>query len=850
MKNFSKSLIALALSTASLSALSANFSGQVKDENGQPIKGADVIIHGSNLKVSTDAQGKFTLTNVKPGHYHIHFSSPQHQSKELDIEFGEDDLVKEIVLPESLIENIVVYASALNHSTTLESASPITVVAGDELRARQANTLGETLNGIPGVHSSHYGPVASSPIIRGFDGPRVKITQNGLTTGDVSRTGPDHYIGAESATATQVEILRGPASLLFGSGAIGGVVNVVDNRIPQAHEEELNGAVDARFDTVSDGKTASFDINGDAGDFAWHFDGFKRDTNDFHIPGEASLHDEHEEDHDDHEEEHHEDEHHEDEHGESSSDRLANSSIDASGFTLGTSYIFDQGFFGISYSRLDNTYGIPGHSHGHEEEHDDHEGEHDDHEGEHDDHEDEHEEHEEEVVFADLEQDTWQLSGSFAPKGSIISRVDVRAAYSDYEHIEFEDYEAGTTFTNESWELRNDYYHAPIGEWQGVFGVHLSSSDFEATGEEAFTPPSKTDTFALYLVEEREFEDFTVSLGARYERVGINPTHTEHEEEHDDHEDEHHEDEHGDDEHHDEEHEAELRDVDYNALSLSAGIVAPINDDSSIALSYSYSERAPATSELYSNGAHIATSTFELGGQYDVEIEDDGHVHVELGNNDMSEESSHNIDITYRKYGGSWGATVSVFYNQTSDFTYLADLGFTADMISHEEHEEHDDDHDVHEEEHNHGSDLPVYQYLQEDATIYGLEALVTVPFADQWQLDLTMDYTRGKLDDAGDLPRMPPLRLGSKLNWFFNNWHADVEATWYDKQDKTAEYESETDGYTIVNTSVDYRMNDFLLYLKVENMFDEEARVHTSFVKDEAPMAGRNYQFGVRYEF
>ena len=156
------------------------------------------------------------------------------------------------------------------------SVDGVNVLSGDALRERQASTLGETLKHEVGVHSSYYGPVASSPIIRGLEGPRVLVTQNGLDAGDASRVGPDHAVAAEASTARQIEILRGPATLFYGSGAIGGVVNVVDDRVPQS--TDTNGEWRLQQDSVADDKLVSASGNTGIGSMGLHLDGFWREA--------------------------------------------------------------------------------------------------------------------------------------------------------------------------------------------------------------------------------------------------------------------------------------------------------------------------------------------------------------------------------------------------------------------------------------------------------------------------------------------------------------------------------------------------------------------------------------------
>ncbi|MGB1299432.1 MAG: TonB-dependent receptor plug domain-containing protein, partial [Psychrobium sp.] len=180
----------------------------------------------------------------------------------------------------------------------LDSLISSTLIEREQLDMMQGSSLGETLKFTPGIHANYYGPSSSRPVIRGLDGPRVKILQNGLSAGDASASAPDHQVSSEVSTASQIEILRGPATLLHGSGAIGGVVNVIDERIPSKLSDEISGEVVGAFSTVDDAKDAAFSVTGSKGNWAFYADGFAKDANETNIPVYA-MHD----DHDEHEEE-------------------------------------------------------------------------------------------------------------------------------------------------------------------------------------------------------------------------------------------------------------------------------------------------------------------------------------------------------------------------------------------------------------------------------------------------------------------------------------------------------------------------------------------------------------------
>ncbi|MCV2886431.1 TonB-dependent receptor [Aestuariibacter sp. AA17] len=725
---------------------------------------------------------------------------------------------------ESELEKLVITASPLSRSV-LESATPVTIIAGEELKNKISPTLGETLKDSPGVHSSYFGPVSSSPIIRGLDGPRVKVVQNGLDVSDASRVGPDHIVSTETSTATQIEILRGPATLLYGSGAIGGVVNVVDNRLPYERREETDVEVLYLHDTVSDENTVSLNADGGTGNFVWHVDGFKRKTNNYSLPDGIR----------------HDDIHEEDEHdGDAHLDELDSSFIDANGFTVGMGYVTDDTRFAFSYGKLKSDYGIPGHSHGgHGEEA--HEGE--DHDEDHDEahgdeaHGDEahgEEAHGEEIsVFGRLDQDRYQAKIDWLNLDGFFTEVHLHGAYTDYTHAEIEGNEVGTEFFNETFESRLWAKHEPIMGWHGVVGVTMTQSDFSAQGEEAFTPPSDTDVLALFVLEEKRTGNFLWQLGARIEDETIKPEDIEHahetEEEHD-------------------AHELNIDEQSFTAFSLSAGVVYSLADNQTVAFNYARSERGLSAAELFANGPHIGTNTYEVGAFYDIEMHD-GDAEIITGAISVKEEISNNLDITYRAQTRHTDFSVSVFYNDVDNYVFQQDTGLFA-----EDAHAHDEDHadeEMHEEE---GEALPIYLFRQQDAKLYGLEMEFDWHISDSLRLDTFADYTRAELDNGEDVPRMPPLRISSALHYELSDWHFELGATYYAKQDKVAPGENETDSYTLVNFAVNYYTSfndtDMTFFLKGNNVTDQEARVHSSFLKDEAPLPGRGFVMGTRITF
>ncbi|AYM86558.1 TonB-dependent receptor [Pseudoalteromonas agarivorans] len=775
------------------SALAATVTGKITDDKNQPIENAAVHVHGKDQGVKTNAQGEFSIDVDSQSQLHV--SKDNFIDSRIAVNENSNNVT--VSLTPTSVETVVVYASAL-HKNSLEMISPVSVLSGDELKNKSKATLGETLKGLPGVNASYFGPVSSSPIIRGLDGPRVKITQNGLDASDASRIGPDHATSSDSLAAEQIEVLRGPSTLLYGSGAIGGVVNVVDNRIPTSNLDDLTGAAEYSHDTVSNSNTVAAKLETGNDGFNFHFDGTKRSGDDYETPtfnitdedGDVETH-----------------------------NSVENTFIDSDTFNVGTSYVGDHLTVGFSYGSIETDYGIPGHEH-----HDhDHEGET---EEEHDEHADE---EEEESVYAHLEQDRWQGLISYALDNNWIENINLRVGYTDYKHSEIEDGEIGTTFKNETTEARLNVEHK-LAQWHGMMGYHYSESDYDAIGEEAFTPASVTTTHALYLLEEREFGDVTLELGARIEDYEITSTITESEHAHD----------HDEEEDHDEgEEESIAYSESFTNVSASAGAIWQYTPGQSVALSLSHSERAPLSAELLSNGLHIATGTYELGLGYHIE---DNEVHFEP--EDIKQEKSTNLDFSFRRFSGDFGYTVNFFYNDIKNFYYQQNTGLVYDEEDGLEYAigAHDDA-------------VAVYQFASKDAELYGVEFDVHYQIDPNAMVKVFGDSTRAKLkDDEGNLPRIPANKLGSELQYNVGDLQLTLTGTHYFEQENISAYETKTDGYTIVDAQANYQLSlgaiDTQLYLNVDNITDELGFVHSSFIKDKAPLPGRNFRFGIRGYF
>jgi len=787
-------LIGLLLPT---SLMAQSIHGEVKNSNGEVVVGATIRVEGTDAIVTTDENGHFIVKKLVTGINEFHITAPGFAHLHKDIVLSTDEMkAVSLVLTRSPIEVIDVVSTPM-HMSIMESAAPVNVLTGEALRRQQAATLGDSLEKLPGVQSNFHGNVASTPIIRGLSGPRVMIAQNGLDASDVSRVGPDHSVASEASTSQQIEVLRGPATLFYGSGAVGGVVNVVDGRVPS--DSTTQGEWLLETNSVDDRQLASFNLTTGSESFGFYADGYWRESNDYEVPVEAELEAEDEHEHDDHP---------------TGNFTVENSAEKSNGFTLGTSYLFDEGYVGVAVEQFNREYGVPGHSHG------------------------------DESVYADLEQTRVQFLGEYNFQNQFVNKIKLASGFTDYEHVEIEGGAIGTLFENQTQEVKLDLTHNTLYNWNGGISLHFKDSDVAAQGEEAFTPPSNTQTFAVALMEERHLGDVLLQLGARVEHVKLTadnvllPTLDAHD--HDE----------AEEDAHDHSHETEASSTKvyavehkFTPISLSAGLVWNFTEGYNLGLSLSRSERAPSASELMSFGPHIGTSSYEIGALFSTNT-DDGS--IGLSNEVIDLETANNIDLTFRKTQGEVAFVFNAFYNQVDNYYYQNDTGLYA-----ESGHDHGEDEHVHDE---HSDELPVYIFQTDDVVLHGFEAQVAWQVTNNFKTTVFSDYVRARVKDGDNLPRTPPLRFGTQFTYENEKLSAHFDITRYQNQSNTAENETTTSGYTLVDASVSYDLDifnhDVALYLKATNLTDTEARVHTSFIKDIAPRPGRSIAVGIRGYF
>jgi iron complex outermembrane receptor protein len=644
---------------------------------------------------------------------------------------------------EQVMDAIEVRASPFAGHSDLEMAQPASVLRGDRLQRRQATSLGDTLNTELGVQSSSFGPGAGRPIIRGLDGPRIRVMDGAMGTSDLSTISPDHQVTGEPITARQIEVLRGPATLLYGSGASGGVVNVVTNRIPESRQEGFYGSAELRGASGTGENAGVFQLDGGTRGFAWHLDGYKRKTDDYRIPGAQTPSDPN-----------------------SARGRLPNSFTDSDGFSAGGSLVGDRGYVGLSYQQLNSVYGIPTPDASH----------------------------------IDMHQHRTDLAGELFDPLPGFTRLRVKFRDSRYQHAEIESTgEVGTIFKNDGNEGRLELTHVPIAGWTGVLGLQTENKTLSALGEEAIIPRTRSKSQGLFLVEDFSWRDFHFELGARGGTDRRNP---------------------------DEPNPARS----FSLSSYSAGTLWKFTPGYALALNLTSAQRAPTTEELYSNGAHVATASFEVGDAT------------------LDKEKSRNIDLSLRKTAGAWRGKLGIFQNRIKNYIFARSVDQDGDGIA----DRVDDSGTL-----DPAGAFQLINYAQAEVRFRGVEGEVSYrPAADGFGARLFVDRAEGRLSGAGgNLPRISPARLGFEADYKRGAWTSYGTLLRVFRQDRVAVLESETPGYTRLDAGIEYalKQSDVVtttLFLRGSNLLDQDMRAHTSFIKDFAPMPGRSVVAGLRANF
>lgn len=663
---------------------------------------------------------------------------------------------------DDLHDVILVTAAGIDRLDVLAGTS---VLEGAELLRNQSGQIGDVLADLPGVSTSGFAPGVSRPVLRGFGGERVRVLTDGVGAIDASSASDDHAVTVDPLIASRIEVLRGPAVLLYGSQAIGGAINVITKRIPPSVPDEplhidAIAAVDSASNLAEGGLSLDVPL---ADNVAFHMDGSYRNTDDLRIPGfaaspalranllataaeqddagnpveAAALRA-----------------------GAAVTGRLPNSGTETFTVGAGLAAFAGDNNVGMSVDYYDTAYGIPGLPGVGEDD-----------------------------VSIGLKRFRLDARGALDLGDGLFDKAQARFGYSDYTHTEFEGDEAGTVFNVDGFEGRLELIQSRRGNWSGSLGAQISHTNFAALGEEAFIPANATDNVALFALQEVDLDPVEVEFGGRWEHIAVDATRA-----------------------------LGLKrtfDSVSGALGASLGLVATSSDDLRLGLNVSRAERAPTAQELFADGPHVATQQFEVGSA------------------DLVTERSWGVEGYLRGNLGDVTLSASVYRNWFDGFIFLADTGLEE-------------------------GGLEVFNFLQQDAGQFGVEGQVSVPLIDSDAFALTGelrgDYVRATLADGSPVPRLPPRSLAAALEASADHFDARAEVQWTAAQNRVSPLETATDGYTFVNLSLAWHplegSDNVTLLLQADNVFDVEARNHTSYTKDFVPLAGRNVKLTARASF
>ena len=639
---------------------------------------------------------------------------------------------------------------------------PISILNGRELSLKRESTLAETLNTIPGVSNSSFGPSVGRPVIRGMDSDRIRILQNGINNLDASNLSFDHGVSIDPLIVEQIDVIRGPATLLYGGGAVGGVINAIDHRIPKERLEGITGRGEVRYGGANLEQSNAAVVDVGTGNFVMHFDAYNRDSKNLRIPGNAVSRRLESTNYWDKEKlPGGEYAPYPTDHGKG---RLLNSQSETKGGAIGASMIFDRGYAGLSYANHQTNYGSikePG-------------------------------------ILIDMDSDRFDFASEIRDLGTFFESVKFKTAYTDYRHDEVEEGEIETTFKNRGINGTFELTHIPFLGLKGVIGTQFDNGKFDALGDEAFVPNAKANSQSIYIYEELPLNHHKVTFGLRHGKHDIaskgggdnfgDPTTKK-----------------------------------FNTNNAAIGGLYAFNDQWSLTGNMTHNERAPSYFELFANGFHVATATYEQG--------DAG----------LRKERSNGLDGQIRWKAGQESLSLGAYYTNFSNFIGLLST---------------DDIEDID------GSEYPrVSRFTGIRAIFKGVELEGKTMLTENLQFNVRGDYVDAKdKTNGGYVPRISPLKLGAGLKYEFDSFGARLDVLHAFRQDRVAtnyNYEGGkeliTDSYTNVSMMATYKLPtqyNLEAFTRANNLLDEEIREHTSFLKDIAPMGGRSLMIGLRGEF
>ena len=642
----------------------------------------------------------------------------------------------------------------------------VTVLDKEVLQHDVRPSIGETLASQPGVTASSFGPTASRPILRGLQGERVRILVDGIGTLDLSSSDPDHQVTINPLTAERIEVLRGPSALLFGSSAIGGVVNVIDTRIPRAiPDETISGDFLISYGSAANERALSGSVDVPlGGHFVAHADGAYTKYDDLKIGGFVLSKDLREE-------------------AAASpdpdiraladlKDKLPNTQGRIGDIAGGVAYVDGDTNVGVSVSHHSFNYGVPIRFSL-----------------------DPNEPAEQPVIDGRQTRVDGRVN---VPIGGFFKIFEWRGGISKYHHDELNPAgEVDSSFFTKGGEMRADVVQTDHGGWGGTNGVQYLATDVHLSGDEKYLPDSTNRQLGLFTLQSFVTGPVRVEAGARIEFGKL---------------------------HADEDEQIAANggvigtqplQRNFTPVSASLGANYDLGSGWRTGLSIAHNERSPAIDELFSQGPHGGSESFNVG------------------NPDLKKEAGNSIELSVHKTTGPVHVQGSLYYSRFSNFIFQAPTGEVRDG-------------------------LPVYAYDEGKANYYGFELKSDAKFGKalgiNWGGELVADAVKATIKRFGPAPLIPPLRVIAAITGSRGqvDGRLELEHDW--AHNRTAPIETDTPGFTLVNASFDWHPfaanPELTLSLQGNNLFDVDARRSTSILKDYAPLAGRDIRISARVGF
>ena len=707
--------------------------GQVIDaEAGTPL----VDVHVSLLRTAEGASlfrtgrtGEFRFDEIAPETYTLRFERVGYETLDQEIVVNADSTAMTVKLKRSPLQlgEVVVTPGDEEH-THFEKTTDLNLSA-QELGQQMGATIAETLSGEVGIAQRTMGRAAARPVIRGMGGDRLLILEDGGRTGDKSASAADHAVAIDPTTATNIEITRGPASLIYGSSALGGVVNVKRETIPQTLPNRPTMNLTFQGESVNSGLTGTTGLTIPIGDLAWRLELNRRHTDDTHTPIGV----------------------------------LENTSLSQTNFSTGVSMVKDWGHFGISGGSYRSDYGIPGSPEGHIQ-----------------------------GVTIDLERQRYEGNFEYGFQQSFLEKLKLHSTYTRYQHQEIESNNTlGVEFGLLTYNLSAlAYMHgdAVAGIW-GEYRDH-------ATGGFYWTPHTREMSLAgFYFKQKRLNDDLTLQGAIRYDVRRIEPfedgavTRA-----------------------------GAVQQRDFGGVSSAASGIYHWDDHLETGATLMKTFRTPGIEELFSDGPHLASYSYEIGN-------------AELGSED-----GFGTEAFLRYSAKRVKLNFTVFRNQIYSYLIPTNTG---------------------EKEWGSGAAgwLWIYQYRGQDAVLDGAEFSVDAEIVSRLQAQVRMSYVRGTLADSeSPLERIPPLNGKVALRYVTRPLKVHFTARLSDGQYRLSEFEEATDGYIVYDVGFQLAFPVWQLQhqavVTIENIFDTEYRQHLSRIKSVMPEPGRNMKLLYRLNF